>query len=300
MEPMTDRRLHLDGLAVTTLVICCALWGLNQVATKIALSEVPPLLQAGVRSIAAAVLVLAWCKWLGIKLFERDGTLPGGLLAGALFGLEFACIFAGLQFTTASRMVVFINLSPFVVALGMPFIAKVERLRTTQLVGLALAFAAVAWAFAESFTSGHAPPKQWLGDGLGVVAAVLWGSTTLSIRATKLSGASGEKTLFYQLCVSGVALLLGAWLIGEPLPKTISLQVSSMMAFQIVVVTFASYLLWFRLIRQYPATKLASFTLLTPLFGLLAGALLLGEPVTTRLVVALLAVSAGIMLVNRR
>jgi len=297
---MPDRRSQLDGLAVATLIMCCALWGLNQVATKIALSEVPPLLQAGARSILAALLVLVWCKWRGLKLFERDGSLPGGLLAGLLFGLEFACIFAGLQFTTASRMVVFIYLSPFVVALGMPFIAKAERLHPIQMLGLVLAFVAVAWAFAESFVGSSVPPRQWLGDGLGVLAAVLWGSTTLSIRATKLSSVSGEKTLFYQLCVSGVALLLGAWLIGEPLPKTISMPVSAMMAFQIVVVTFASYLLWFRLVRQYPATMLASFTLLTPLFGLLAGAVLLGEPVTTRLVVALAGVAAGIVLVNRR
>lgn len=297
---MPDRRSQLDGLAVVTLILCCALWGLNQVATKIALSEVPPLLQAGARSILAALLVLAWCKWRGIKLFERDGSLPGGLLAGLLFGLEFACIFAGLQFTTASRMVVFIYLSPFVVALGMPFISRSERLRPIQMLGLVLAFVAVAWAFAESFVGSSAPPRQWLGDGLGVLAAVLWGSTTLSIRATKLSSVSGEKALFYQLCVSGVALLLGAWLMGEPLPASISSGVSAMLAFQVVVVTFASYLLWFRLIRQYPAAMLASFTLLTPLFGLAAGAVLLGEPVTTRLVVALAGVAMGIVLVNRR
>ena len=72
------------------------------------------------------------------------------------------------------------------------------------------------------------------------------------------------------------------------------------MGFQVVVVTAFSYLVWFWLIRSYPATKLASFTLLTPVFGLLMGALLLGEPVTTRLVIALAAVAVGIVLVNRK
>ena len=66
-----------------------------------------------------------------------------------------------------------------------------------------------------------------------------------------------------------------------------------------VIVTFASYLLWFWLVRHYPATRLASFTLLTPVFGLLLGALLLGEPITARLVIALAAVAGGIVLVNR-
>jgi drug/metabolite transporter (DMT)-like permease len=70
------------------------------------------------------------------------------------------------------------------------------------------------------------------------------------------------------------------------------------MLFQIAVVTFASYLAWFWLVRHYVATKVAAFTLLTPVFGLLAGVGLLGEPLTLRLVVALLAVCAGIWLVN--
>jgi drug/metabolite transporter (DMT)-like permease len=180
---MTDRKPHLDSLAVTLLVGCCFLWGLNQVAAKAALPEVPALHQAAVRSAGGALLVWLWALARGIRLFDRDGTLPGGLLAGALFALEFGCIFVGLQFTTASRMVVFIYLAPFVVALGMPFIARSERLSATQLAGLVAAFAGVAWAFAEGFTQPAAGERQWLGDALGVAAGVLWGATTLAIRA---------------------------------------------------------------------------------------------------------------------
>ena len=72
------------------------------------------------------------------------------------------------------------------------------------------------------------------------------------------------------------------------------------LAFQMVVVSFASYLLWFWLVRHYAATRLAAFTLLTPVFGLLLGALLLGEPITPRLVIALAAVAIGIVMVNRQ
>ena len=71
------------------------------------------------------------------------------------------------------------------------------------------------------------------------------------------------------------------------------------LAFQTVVITFASYLVWFWLVRHYPATRISAFTLLTPVFGLLAGVGLLGEPLTLRLGVALVAVCAGIWLVNR-
>jgi len=295
-----ERKTHLDPLAIGSLLICCVLWGLNQVAVKAALSEITPLWQAGLRSLGAALLVALWARARGIKLFERDGTLKGGLLAGSLFGLEFACIFVGLQYTTASRMVVFIYLSPFVVALGMPFIARSERLDLRQAAGLLLAFGAVAWAFAEGFGQASGSALQWLGDGLGLLAALLWGGTTLAIRATKLSGASAEKTLLYQLGVSGLGLSLAALLLGEAPPLLWSWRLVGLVGFQTLIVSFASYLLWFWLVRHYPATRLASFTLATPLFGLAAGALLLGEPITLRLGVALIALAAGVVLVNRR
>jgi drug/metabolite transporter (DMT)-like permease len=297
---MPDRKTRLDATAVVCLVGCCFLWGLNQVAVKFALPEVPPLWQAGLRSLGAAALVWVWSRWRGIALFAHDGTLRGGLLAGSLFAAEFGCIFVGLQFTTASRMAVFIYLSPFVVALGMPLIVRSEKLAPLQLLGLVVAFAGVAWAFAEGFTRPAAGDRQWLGDALGVLAALLWGATTLVIRASALGSASAEKTLFYQLAVSGVALCTGALFAGQAFAPSLSPMTWLSLGFQLVVVSFASYLLWFWLVRHYPATRLAAFTLLTPVFGLLLGALLLHEPITARLVVALCAVAFGIVMVNRR
>ena len=296
---MSIRKTRLDRMAVSGLLLCCLLWGLNQVAAKAALSEIGPLWEAGLRSLGAAMLVWVWSALRGIKLWERDGSLKGGLLAGTLFGLEFACIFVGLQYTTASRMVVFIYLSPFVVALGMPFISASERLNLRQLGGLTLAFAAVAWAFAEGFGKSNGSDMQWFGDALGLLSAVLWGGTTLAIRGTRLASASAEKTLLYQLGVSGLGLTLAAMWSGEAAPLAWSLRLAGLLGFQTVIVSFASYLLWFWMIRHYPATRLASFTLATPLFGLLAGVVLLGEPVTMRLVVALVALAAGVVLVNK-
>ena len=200
-----ERKQHLDSTAVVILLGCCVLWGLNQVAAKAALTEIGPLWQAALRSGLAGALVWGFAAARGIALFRRDGSLPGGLLAGLLFAAEFACIFVGLQYTTASRMVVFLYLSPFVVALGMPLISPAERLTKRQAAGLLIAFGAVAFAFGEGL-HGTGQTLQWLGDALGVLAALLWGGTTLAIRATKLSSASAEKTLLYQLAISAIAL----------------------------------------------------------------------------------------------
>lgn len=149
-----DRREHLDALAVTLLLVCCALWGVNQVAAKVAMVELPPLALAAARSLGAALLLWAWSAWRGIALWRPDGTGRAGLLAGLLFAAEFACMFAGLQHTTASRMVVFLYLAPFVVAAGMPLISRHERLDASQTAGLVMAFGGVVWAFAEGFGAG--------------------------------------------------------------------------------------------------------------------------------------------------
>ena len=295
-----QRKTHLDTTAIVCLVLCAALWGVNQSASKVAVAEIAPLLQAALRSAGAAALLGLWAGWRRLDLRPSGGVLRPGLLAGMLFALEFGCIFVGLQYTHASRMAVFIYLAPFVVALAMPWLAPSERLHWPQWVGLGVAFAGVAVAFAEGFVAPAAGPLQWWGDTLGVAAAVLWAGTTLTIRGTRLSQALPEQTLMYQLLVS--ALLLGAasWLAGEQWPVAASTRAWSALAFQTVIVTFASYLLWFWLVRHYPATQISSYTLLTPVFGLAAGAGWLGEPITPRLVLALAAVVAGIALVSRR
>ncbi|MFO1326097.1 MAG: DMT family transporter [Rubrivivax sp.] len=296
---MSDRKDRLDGLAVTLLIACCALWGLNQVATKVALADVPPLTQAALRSAGAALLLWAWSVHRGVPLWARDGTWRAGLLAGVLFGLEFGAMFTGLLYTTASRMIVFLYLAPFLVAVGMPFIAPAERLDRWQTLGLVVAFGGVVWAFAEGFGARQGESRQWLGDALGIVAALLWGATTLVMRGSRLASAPPEKTLLYQLAVSALALGAAAWVSGERWAWQARPLTWGAMGFQTVIVTFASYLTWFWLVRHYPATRISAFTLLTPVFGLLAGVMLLGEPATPRLMVALAAVSCGIALVNR-
>lgn len=296
----SPRRDRLDRLAIGLLLGCCLLWGLQQIVVKATLPLMPPIAQAALRSAIAAVLVWIWASSRGLRLFESDRTLWPGVTAGALFALEFACIYVGLEHTTASRLVVLLYLAPFVVAAGMPFISHREALGTSQAAGLALGFAAVVLAFADRalFVDGGSP--TWLGDGLAVLAAVLWGLTTLVIRATSLASAPAEKTLFYQLAVSAVGLAVVSPLVGESWAITWSPALIASVALQSVAVAFASYLVWFWLIRHYPATRLSSFTFLTPLFGLVFGWVLLDEVVSASLVAALAGVAAGIWLVNRR
>jgi drug/metabolite transporter (DMT)-like permease len=296
---MVERKQHLDALAIFMVIACCAFWGFQQILIKAIVGEVPPLWQAAIRFVGATVLLWVWCAWRGVKLFERDGTLTAGLLAGALFAGEFTCIYLGLRDTAASRLTVFLYTSPFVVAVLLPRVVPAEKLRPVQWVGLAIAFAAVALAFSEGF-NGHSSARQLRGDALALLAGMLWGLTTLVIRGSKMATVSAEKTLFYQVAVTAAAAPLLSLALGESWSLDYSRGAWMSIALQTVIGAFASYLAWMWMLRHYPATQLSSFTFLAPLFALLFGVMLLGEHLTPQLLAALLAVGVGIVLVNRK
>jgi drug/metabolite transporter (DMT)-like permease len=267
---------------------------------KFASREIPPLWQASIRMWGATTLLWLWCQYRGVPLFKRDGTLWGGLLVGLLFAGEFCFIYLGLTHTSASRLTVFLYTSPFWVALLLPRFVAAEKLRRIQWVGLFVAFSAVAVAFSEGFMHSSPVAGQWKGDAMGLAAGMLWGLTTLAIRTTKIATAAAEKSLFYQLGVTAAVTPLLSLALGETWSLNYSALAWGSIFLQTAVGAFASYLAWMWMLRHYPATQMSTFTFLTPVFALVFGVVLLSEPLTLQLVLALLGVAAGIVLVSRK
>ena len=292
------RKEHLDPLAVGLLLACCLFWGVQQVLVKATIAEIAPVFQAFVRFAAATVVLWWWCRWRGIALFNHDGLWRAGLLAGALFSIEFAFLYNALAYTTASRATVFVYTSPFWVALFVPLVVKAERLRSWQWGGLALAFLAVVFAFSDGLAQ-SGTSTAWLGDLLALAGGLAWGLTTVVIRGSGLSRMSAEKLLFYQVAVSAVCLPFLSLALGEPWNWSWSGFGWLSMVLQTVVGAFASYLAWMWLLGRYPATRISAFVFLTPVFALVFGALWLQEPVSLRLLLAVALVAVGILLVNR-
>ncbi|KWR87489.1 DMT family transporter [Cupriavidus sp. IDO] len=282
------------------MVVLCAAWGLQQVVIKVTAPLMGAVLQAGVRSAVAALLVFGFAAWRGTPIWRRDGTLSAGLLAGLLFGAEFFCIFVGLGHTTASRMAVFLYTAPIFTALGMHFAVAGERLHSDQWLGVALAFVGMALAFADGIAAPSAHSSTLLGDALGILAGALWAATTVVVRASRLASAPASKTLLYQLAVSAVLLLAMAVAAGQTETVQLDGMVLLSLFYQSVLIAFASYLTWFWLLRQYLASRLSVFSFLTPLFGVAFGVVLMHDAVGPRFAVAALLVLAGIVLVNRR
>ena len=288
-----NSRIAPGPAAFGLMVLLCAIWGLQQVAMKLATAEISPILQAGLRSGFGAVLVYVWARWRGIGLFARDQSLRPGLLAGLLFGLEFVFIFVGVERTTVSRMVVFLYTAPCFTVLGLHFFVPGERMGWRQGAGVLLAFAGLILAFIDKAAGG-----SLLGDAFGVLAALFWAATTVLIRATALAKVTATKVLLYQLVVSAAVMFPLSWLVGERGIGVLSAPTLWAMAYQIVIVAFISYLAWFWLLTRYLAGRLLVFSFLTPLFGVWFGMLLMNDQPSLHFFAAAAMVVGGIVLVN--
>jgi drug/metabolite transporter (DMT)-like permease len=282
--------------AVALMLMLCLSWGFNQIAVKLVLPDVPPMLQALSRSLGAlpVLLIIGWLR--GVKFFERDGTFWPGAFAGIIFGIEFVLIYRGLLLTSASRAVVFLYTAPFFVALG-SYVFLGERLRPSQWGGLGLSFAGVALAI--GVPQANVDANVLLGDLLIVAGGSLWAATTLIVKATALIRAPAEKGLGYQVALSIPILAGAAWISGESIshvPGPLSLALLAYQAFWVVGLTF---LLWFALVKTYSASKLSAFTFITPLFGVAASYFIMHDTLTVAFGIAALLVIAGLYLVNR-
>src|SRR6202045_2605374 len=282
--------------AVGLMLMLCLSWGFNQIAVKLTLPDIPPMLQATIRSAGALPVLLLIARLRGVRIFKRDGSRGAGLFAGALFGIEFVLIYRRLLLTPASRAGGFLYTAPFFVALGSyQFLG--ERLRASQWAGLGLSFAGVALAI--GVPQADVDANVLLGDLLIVGGGALWAATTLIVKATPLLRAPPEKALGYQVAAAVPILGLAAWLSGETITRVPGPLALSLMVYQAIWVVGLTFLIWFMLVRTYSASKLSAFTFITPLFGVVASYLIMHDTLTLAFGAAAVLVIAGLYLVNR-
>ncbi len=293
-----DHRKPLYGQAMGLMVVLCLIWGLQQVVLKAATADITPLLQIALRSGVAMMLVGTLMRWRGERMPWQHWR--PGLLVGSLFALEFLLVGEGLRFTSASHMVVFLYTAPIFVAFGLHWKLPAERLAPLQWLGIALAFGGVVvtfWGRGDGGAAHDDLDRILFGDLLGLLGGAAWGATTVAVRLSSLSRIPATQALQYQLLGGFVLLMLAAAGLGQLHFEPTPLAWGSLL-FQSLVVSFASYLTWFWLMRHYLASRLGVFAFLTPLFGVAFGVGLLDEPLEANFLIGALLVCAGIVLVS--
>lgn len=293
-----DRKSSLDFFATILIIVCCVIWGFQQITIKWIASEVTPIMQATIRSIGATLLVYLWFRFKKIPIFQKDKTFVPGLLAGVLFAVEFLCLYSALEYTNSSRAIIFLYLAPFIVCAILAVLVPSERLNRIQIVGLVLAFFAVGLAFQEALLAQDSTSS--IGDLLALLAALAWALTTVVVRVSALGNIVPERTLLYQLAISSVVMVIYCMLNKTPIPYSLTPVAFAALGFQTLLVAAISYLAWFWLLRNYQATKISSFGFLTPIFGVGFSVYFLDETLSPFLVMAAIGVIVGIYMVNQR
>jgi len=284
---------------VAVLLVLALIWGANMAIIKIGTRELAPLFMAGLRSLVASVCLYIWMKAKGVTLFPSKRILVHGIVVGLFFGSEFGFIYVGLGYTLASRTYILLYTSPFFVALEAHFLLKGDRLNPWKVTGLILAFAGVVALFMRDL--GSLSLSALPGDLMALAAGALWGSTTVYVKKYLSHRTVPLQTLFYQVFFSAPLLLFMSIVLEDVIVSSFSSAAGFSVFYQCIVVAFLSYLVWFNLIHRYPVSLLHAFAFFTPVFGVfLSGGLILGEVISPSLIVALVLVSLGTVLVNRR
>ena len=296
----TRRALDMQG-SLLMLVFCLAL-GVQQVAIKWVAADIAPLAQIAIRSTLAAFLVMAVAFARGVRVADARAVFWPGVAVGLGFASEFCFVALGLGYTTASHMSVFLYTAPVFAALGLHFLVPGEQLGVRHWVGIAVAFTGIVLAMAPtgagSSADGPAVSSLIIGDILGTMAGMGWAATTVVIRTTKLSEQPPTLTLSYQLVIAGLLLLPFAAVMGDLSDIHVTGPVLASMTFQTLGIAFGVLLLWFALLRRYLASRLGVFSFLSPVFGVLFGALLLDEALTWNFIVGGIAIISGVIVVS--
>lgn len=289
-------RNNIDGKAGAAMVMICAIWGLQQVAIKAAEPDISAVLQIAIRSGIAALAVYLLARFKGEKFLLDPRTLLAGFGVGLSFALEFFFVSEGLRYTSTSHMAVFLYTAPLFSAIGLHFLIRHERLSAVQWAGIAIAFGGVVLAISGMGESSGGV-NQLRGDIYGLLAGLSWGGSTILIRTTGLANCSSKQTLLFQL--TGACIVLS--LLAMTMPNvhfTLSSVAWSSLVFQTVIVSFISYLIWFSLLRHYQASSLGILTFMTPIFGILAGVVILGEPLQIEFVLGSVLIVLGLIVVS--
>ena len=264
--------MHADRLTLRHALLALAVvavWGTNFVVIRVALDHLPPLILAALRFSFA---------FLPAAFFIKRPDVPWRNLAayGVLIGLgQFGMLFLAMTHYISPGLASLVVQTQVFFTIGLSMWLTKERVRLFQMGALGLA--SVGLAVILLHTDGVTTP---LGLGLVLIAAMSWGTGNIVQRATP-----GVSSLGYVVWASlfSVPPLLALSLIFEGWPAIVrgvthaDAVTWAAVAWQSVGNTLFGYVAWGFLLARYPAATVSPWSLLVPVFGMGASALVLGE-----------------------
>jgi drug/metabolite transporter (DMT)-like permease len=271
-----------------------SLWGLSFPTMKIGLEAMQPFTFLLFRSLVSSITIFA-------LILIRQGALrppkgrPEFWWNAILHNMMFILLYYGAAITTSGRTSVFLYTQPLFYAALAVWLIPSERLGVRSLLGFIAAFIGIIFMFGEKFDAGEA--HAFLGDGLVILAALIWGIQSLYLRQN-LKGIDPFRIAAWTQMVSIPFFLFVALLMGSEFPDLTNPAVILSVGYNGFVGTGLVMVLWVRLLAGYPPTRVSAFMFLTPVFGVFTSSMILSESLTRFMLAGAALVAAGIYLVN--
>ncbi|PYN49454.1 MAG: hypothetical protein DMD95_01160 [Candidatus Rokuibacteriota bacterium] len=286
--------MDLKGAAMAVLI--SILWGANTVVIKMGLEDAPPLRLACMRFVVGGVVICLWAwatgRFAGFRI-EPAEWRPLALL-GLLFSVQMAATNVGTWLTSAAHASILLNLYAVHTVVLAHFLIPGDRLSVKKLAGILVAYSGIVLLFAGQVV--HGSPTL-LGDVVVTVAGFLLAERTVYL-ARAVQRLDPVKLLLAQAVV-GTALFVVVSFLVEPAPIRWTARLGGSIAYQGVLISGFNFVVNLALLRKYRPSALSAFFLTQPIFGVVAAALVAGDPLTLELVLACAAVAVGIGLTSR-
>ena len=274
--------------------VLCGIFGANTVAIKMSLSGVGVFTAAGIRFTMAAVLIMVWAFCTGQKLLvDRKRAFQLAIIS-LIFVVQLSLFYKGLSLTHASRGALLANMQPFFVLFLAHFFIAGDRMNRSKVTGMVLAFCGVAFVFLQK--SGTASNLR-VGDSIILLAAFVWACNGVYTKKI-LVGLEPFLIVLYQTLLAGPLFLLEAALWDPQMVIHIDWRIIVALIYQGLITTAFGFIAWNTMLRRYGAVALHSFIFIMPITGVLLGGMILKEPITSNIGIAMVLVAAGIMVVN--
>lgn len=287
---------HIDLKAASLVTMMAFVWAGNPIAIKLGLVDAPPIRQAWMRFVLGGLTVVGWAKVNGNSLRVHRHEVRALLILGALFTAQIGLMNLGVKYTSAAHVAVLLNAYPIYTVLLAHFFVPGDRLTRWRAAGIVIAYAGVVLVFAQEFRVQSALVP---GDVIISASALLLGVRTVYLNRA-VQRIDPVKLLLAQVAFGVPCYLVWSAIFeaGEPYQWTWRLALS--LVFQGCVVAGVNFILNLHLLKTYRPGGLASYYLTTPIFGVFQSWLIVGESVSSRVVLAAALVATGIALANRR
>jgi len=272
----------------------CVIFGSNAVAIKLAFSGVGVFTTAGIRFSIAALAIFIWARVTGQTIWPLKGRFYPLLILAALFAVQLSLFNLGLSKSNASRGTLISNLLPFWVLFLAHFYIPGDRITRRKFFGILLGFGGVALMFAEK--KGIAADFR-LGDIIILGATLIWAGSVIYLKRI-ISVFNPFQVTFYSMFFAVPVFFLEAVLWDTPMILKLDAKIIGALLYQSLITATFGFVTWNTLLQKYGAVALHSFIFIMPIAGVALGGLVLGEPITSRLVMALVLIVAGILVVH--